>query len=147
MLELQTDARPTPRAQPFAPSSRLLELCRAYLELVDHGTPEQQGVERTRAHNALIQQMVAENVVTPSPHRVVVRWLARYFVQSSFLQQPPTETQSVVMFLRRDSFPLQLEALPPFYENEEARALDFYVPVRVTIEPLGARQTNVEFER
>ena len=40
------------------------------------------------------------------------------------------------MFLRRDTFPPKLENLPPFYEKEEASALAYYVPVRVTIEPL-----------
>src|SRR5258708_7536804 len=49
-------------------SSRLVELCPAYIELVDHGTREQQGEERTRAHNALIEQMVREKIVEPSPH-------------------------------------------------------------------------------
>src|SRR5258708_7396706 len=87
------------------PSPRLLELCRAYLELVDHGTPEQQDKERTRAHNALIEQMVAEGIVEPTPHRVLVRWLARYLVQSDYLHQSPAAPRSYVMFLRRDTFP------------------------------------------
>lgn len=135
-----------------APSEHLLGLCRAYLALVDRGTPEQQGMERTRAHNAVIQQMVEEGIVDPSPHRVLVRWLARYFVQTDFLAQnnivstlanvPHTQ----IMFLRRDSFPPKLESLPPFNEQEEKNALAFYVPVRVTIEPLLERDAHVESE-
>lgn len=118
------------------PSAHLLELCHAYLDLVDNGTREQQGEERTRAHNALIEQMVQEKIVAPSPHRVLVRWLARYLTRTDFLQHAQITPQSYVMFLRRGSFPPKLEYLPPFYEKEEPAALDFYVPVRVTIEPL-----------
>jgi hypothetical protein len=129
-----------------SPSPRLLELCRAYLDLVDHGTREQQGEERTRAHNELIQQMVAEGLVEASPHRVLVRWLARYLVQSDYLSQPQDAPRSYVMFLRRDTFPPRLENLPPFYEKEESSALDYYVPVRVTIEPLLEQNGHVEPE-
>ncbi len=128
------------------PSAQLLELCRAYLDLVDNGALEQQGAERTRAHNDLIEQMVREQIVPPSPHRALVRWLARYFTQTNFLQQPPSAAQSYVMFLRRDMFPPKLENLPPFYEKEERSALEFYVPVRVTVEPLLEQNEHVEFE-
>ncbi|RIK18567.1 MAG: hypothetical protein DCC52_15780 [Chloroflexi bacterium] len=128
------------------PSAQLLELCRAYLDLVDHGALEQQGAERTRAHNDLIEQMVREQIVPPSPHRALVRWLARYFTQTDFLQQAPIEPRTYVMFLRRDTFPPKLENLPPFYEKEERAALDFYVPVRVTVEPLMEQAAYVGFE-
>lgn len=128
------------------PSAALLDLCRVYLELVDHGTPEQQGAERTQAHNALIAQMVTDGIVESSPHRVLVRWLARYFVQADYLRQEPTAPQSYIMFLRRDTFPPKLETLPPFYEREELAALDYYVPVRVTIGPLLEQNGNVESE-
>jgi hypothetical protein len=128
------------------PSVRLLELCRAYLDLVDNGTREQQGEERTRAHNALIDQMVQEKIVPPSPHRILVRWLARYFTQTDFLRQSRIAPRSYVMFLRRDTFPPKLENLPPFYEQEERAALDFYVPVRVTIEPLLELNAHMGFE-
>ena len=142
MMDLQTripsatTPAKTSTRKASAPSVKLLELCRAYLELVDHGTVEQQGQERTRVHNALIQQMVAEGIVAPAPHRAMVRWLARYFTETDFLQQPANAPQSYVMFMRRDTFPPKLENLPPFYEQEEQSALKFYTPVRVTIEPL-----------
>jgi len=134
------------QAQVTAPSARLLELCRTYLDVVDNGTPEQQGEERTHAHNALIEQMVQEKIVSPSPHRVLVRWLARYFTQTDFLQQSQPEPRSYVMFLRRDTVPPKLENLPPFYEQEEQSALTYYVPVRVTIEPLLEQDAHVGFE-
>lgn len=134
------------QVQVTAPSARLLELCRKYLDVVDNGAPEQQGEERARAHNALIEQMALEKIVPPSPHRVLVRWLARYFTQTDFLQQSQLEPRSYVMFLRRDTFPPKLENLPPFYEKEEQSALAYYVPVRVTIEPLLEQDAHVGFE-
>jgi hypothetical protein len=136
MIKLHNQASLKKAKPTLVPSPQLLDLCRAYLDLVDHGAPEQQGQERTRVHNALIQQMVAEGIVEPSPHRAIVRWLARYFVETDLLNQAPAAPQTLVMFLRKDTFPPKLEALPPFYEQEESRALEFYVPVRVTIEPL-----------
>lgn len=150
MIESQTQTgtrrKQSQSTDPHTPSARLLDLCRAYLELVDHGTPEQQSKERTRAHNELIQQMVAEGIVAPSPHRTLVRWLARYFVQSDYLQRAQGEPHSYVMFLRRDTVPPKLEHFPPFYEKEEPSALEYYVPVRVTIEPLLEKNGPVEFE-
>lgn len=121
----------------IAPSDQLLDLARRYLEIVDSSDEERQGDERTRAHNALIQAMLDEGIIRTPPNRAQVRWLARYFVQTDYLDRAHTAPRSFVMFVRKQPGPLpRLEAVPPFAEHEETDALQFYVPVRVTIEPL-----------
>lgn len=118
------------------PSAHLLDLCRAYLAIVDGGDETRQGAERTAAHDALIEQMRAEDFIG-TPNRVQARWLARYFVQTDFLQAQRIAPRAgrVLMFWRVNSEPLypKLEPFPPFAEREERAALVFYKPVWVKI--------------
>ena len=123
------------RHEDVQPSAHLLELCRAYLEIVDNQDETRQGAERTAAHNALIAEMLNAGIID-APNRVQVRWLARYFVQTDYLQRAHTAPHTFVMFVRKGAAHPRLEFVPPYQEDEEKSALAFYVPVRVTIEPL-----------
>ena len=123
-----------------APSARLLELCRAYLTMVDepdgHTSTPERDAERTAAHNALIEQLREEDFIG-TPNRVQARWLARYFAQTDFLQThriAPREGRTL-LFWRVTSEPLypKLESFPPFAEHEERAALAFYRPVWVKV--------------
>lgn len=125
-----------------APSAHLLELCRAYLAIVDSGDETRQGEERTAAHNELIAEMLRAGIIATPPNRVQVRWLARYFVQSDYLERAHTAPRSFVMFVRKGNINPRLEFVPPFQEEEEKSALAFYVPVRVIIEPLFEDSEN-----
>ncbi len=122
------------------PSARLLELCRAYLAMVDepdgHTSTPERDAERAAAHDALIEQMRAEDFIG-TPNRIQARWLARYFVQTDFLKThriAPREGRTL-LFWRVNSEPLypKLEAFPPFDEHEERAALALYKPVWVRI--------------
>ncbi|OQZ00394.1 MAG: hypothetical protein B6D41_00120 [Chloroflexi bacterium UTCFX4] len=134
------------------PSAHLLELCRAYLAMVDepdgHTSTPERDAERAAAHDALIEQMRAEDFIG-TPNRVQARWLARYFVQTDFLQAQriaPREGRTL-LFWRVNSEPLypKLEAFPPFDEHEERAALAFYKPVWVRINAFfkEAKRTEV----
>jgi hypothetical protein len=135
------DTKPlTPAIETITPSARLLDLCRAYLAMVDepdgHTSTPERDAERAAAHDALIEQMRAEDFIG-TPNRVQVRWLARYFVQTDYLKThyiTPREGRTL-LFWRVNSEPLYpiLEAFPPFAEHEERAALAFYQPVWVKI--------------
>ncbi len=132
-----------------APSARLLELCRAYLTMVDepdgHTSTPERDAERTAAHNALIEQLREEDFIGTT-NRVQARWLARYFAQTDFLQThriAPREGRTL-LFWRVTSEPLypKLESFPPFAEHEERAALAFYRPVWVKVNAFFKEEKN-----
>lgn len=135
------------------PSAALLELARRYLEIVDSGDAIQQGDERTRAHEALMDAMQAERI--PFNARWEARWIARWLLSGASVS---SGKHTMVMFAQvparfdsreydpvRDGV-LELTAFPFADEDDERRSAARYVPVVVTIEPLHD-YPNATYER
>lgn len=132
-----------------APGARLLELCRAYLAIVDSGDATRQGAERTAAHDAMMDQMEREGI--PFNARWEARWIARYWlaVDAGQLAAVANGTHTKIMWakippgadpLQYDPFAngaIVLSAAPFRSEaDERAHALEWY-PVLVTVAPLA----------
>lgn len=124
-------------------SPRLLELAGRYLEIVDSGDESRQGAERTRAHEALMDEMEAERI--PFNARWEARWIARWLLSGTTVRAGKNTTimfaQVPARFDSQEYDPVRdgvLElTISPFQdeEDERKRAMRF-VPVLVTIEPL-----------
>lgn len=132
-----------PDGLPPGSSPELLELARAYLEIVDSGDSSRQGDERTRAHEALMDAMEAERI--PFNARWEARWIARWLLLAT---SAGTGKNTTIMFAR---VPMRFDAneyepirdgvleltISPFQDEEDERKRSMrYVPVLVTIEPL-----------
>ena len=129
--------------------AHLLELCRAYLAIVDSGDETRQGAERTAAHEAMMEQMTRDGI--PFDARWEARWIARYLlaVASGQLPRVAQGAHTKIMWAKipQNADPLQFDpfengaillSAAPFRTeaDERAHALEWY-PVRVTIAPLG----------
>lgn len=132
--------------------AHVLELCRAYLAIVDSGDETRQGEERTAAHDAMMDAMQRASI--PFDARWEARWIARYLlaVDAGQLAAVANGTHTKIMWAKipQSADPLQydpfengailLSAAPFRTEaDERAHALEWY-PVRVTIAPMWSNR-------
>ena len=140
-------------ATPLHPSTKLFELARRYLEIVDSGDETRQGEERTQAHEALMDAMEAERI--PFNARWEARWIARWLLSSAPVSDGKHTT---IMFAKtparydtgeydpvRDGV-LELTTFPFRDEDDERKHNERFVPVLVTVEPLHDYQ-GATYER
>lgn len=157
---LQSNQADRTRATRAAPTAHLLELCRAYLAIVDSGDETRQGDERTAAHDAMMDEMQRAGI--PFDARWEARWIARYLLavdagqlraghvaqgehtkimwakipaSADPLQYDPFENGAILL----SAAPFRTEA------DERAHALE-WIPVCVTVAPL-AMYAGASFER
>lgn len=146
---MMTTAAPETKPAPETMTAPLLELCRAYLAIVDSGDETRQGAERTAAHDAMMETMRGAGI--PFDARWEARWIARYLLAVDAGQlprgAPGAHTKTMWAKIPANADPLQydpfengaitLSAAPFRTEaDERAHALE-WIPVRVTIAPLG----------
>jgi len=134
--------------QTRSPGALVLELCRAYLAIVDSGDETRQGDERTTAHDEMMEAMRRAGI--PFNARWEARWIARYWlaVDAGQLAHVAQGQHTKIMWAKipANADPLQydpfengaivLSAAPFRTEaDERAHALE-WIPVRVSIAPL-----------